>query len=232
MSRRTMRPMVAAAAVAVALASAPATARAQNELLFTSCTTAGLCGWVSAVFQGSILTVKMANTDNSLGSAMFTANLFFASALNPAALGKAFQANTTFYTQGPVASIGTVSPWTFSGVGGSNELDLATFGGSNIEGLAESPFRSLPGDLDAGTWVTGKKGFVGFTADLSGVAGLDPNGLVGLGFCTDRANASGEIVEECASGTPVATPEPATIGLVATGLVGLGLIRRRRKVTA
>lgn len=222
MSRRPIRTTLVAAAVSASLASVPATASAQGGLTFTSCSTVGVCGWVTAIFQGSVLTVRVANKDNVLGSALFSTQLFFTSALNSATLGTAYQSGTSFGTMDQVTTIGTVGAWAFSGVGGSNELDLAAFTNSYIEGMAVSPFRALPGDPDNGTWVT-RNGFVEFSADLSGVTGISQVGLAGLGFCTDQG---------CASGTPVATPEPATIGLVATGLIGIAAMRRRRKNAA
>lgn len=220
MSHRSIRTKLLAAAVTAVIASAPATASAQS-FGFNSCNSLGTCGWVEAIFQGSILTVHVANTDNVFGSQLWQAQLFFAGAVNAgvAPAGTAFSFASSAATSPGVSSVGTVTPWIFSGVNGMNELDVVTFANSYLEGGAASPFRALPGDPDGGSWLT-QNGYVEFTADLSSVTGANGGSLVGLGFCTDA---------DCAVGTPVATPEPATLGLVATGFIGLVAIRRRRK---
>ena len=47
-------------------------------------------------------------------------------------------------------------------------------------------------------------------------------------FLTGFANASDSFTDQLISGTQVSVPEPSTIGLLATGLIGLILSRRRR----
>lgn len=220
MLRRLLRSALLGAAVTAAV-SLPSTASAQ-ALYFTNCGTPGVCGWVEAFFTGSLLTLRVSNTDNTLGSALYSAQLIFDGALNAGSPGSAFQASTTAETFGNVTSIGTTSPsgWFASGVGDSNVLDVASFFNQYIEGNAVSSSRAAPGDPDAGTWVNHGGGYVEFTSDLTGVTGIDGK-IVGLGFCTDQDCVSGDAV--------LATPEPATLTLFATGLIGIAVIRRRRK---
>src|SRR4029079_8374104 len=96
---------------------------------------------------------------------------------------------------------------------------LSAFFNSFIEGSAASAFRASPGDADNGTWVT-TNGYVEFTADMAGVEGLTGNNIVGFVYCTEYGCDGGAAV--------VATPEPATLALFATGLVAVAVIRRRR----
>lgn len=221
MLSRAMRSTLLGAVLAAMVPGSPLLA--QQGYTFSSCATLGVCGTVQAFFTGSLLTVRLQNADNSLGSAMFDAQLLFSSALNPASPGASFTFGATALATGGTTSIGTTptGAWSFSGVGGSNVLDLAAFMNAYVEGSAASPYRALPGDPDNGTWVTGgSKSFVEFTADLSGVTGFDGANLVQMSFCTDQ---------NCVTGDAVATPEPATLALCATGFLGILAVRRRRK---
>jgi hypothetical protein len=216
-----LRPLLRSAIVGTALvasASVPSVAIAQS-LSFTSCAVAGVCGFVEAFFAGTFLTVRISNLDNTFGSALFTTQVTFGGPLG-AAPGVAFTQAANASLVGSVSAVGTTpsNAWSYSGVGGSNVLDLSAFLNVFIEGPAPSPFRALPGDPDNGTWIT-TNGYVQFAADLSGVSGVNTGQIVGLEFCTQV---------DCAS---VTTPEPATFVLVATGLVGLAAVRRRRKAT-
>ena len=219
MLRRLLRSAIVGTAL-VTSASLPSVANAQS-VYFTSCSVAGVCGFVEAFFTGGFLTVLNSNLDNKFGKALLLKKLTFGTALAAGTPGAAFTREATAQLVGNVSAVGTTpgNAWSFSGVGGSNLLDIASFLNVDIEGPAASPFRALPGDPDAGTWIT-TNGYVQFAADLSGVSGVNDGQIVGLGFCTDV---------DCASGNALVTPEPATFVLLATGLVGVAVVRRRRK---
>lgn len=209
----------------VAVTGIPSTASAvqPQSLVFNSCVTAGVCGSLETFFTGTLLTVRISNDDASFGSALYSAQLIFADALAPAGPpGTTFSAATTALPVGIVGSIGNTlaNGWSYNAVAGSNILDLASFFNVYVEGTAASPFRALAGDPNNGTWVT-KNGFVEFTGDISGIAGVAGGQVTGLGFCTQVDCISGAAV--------VATPEPATMTLLATGMAGVAALRRRRK---
>lgn len=226
MLRRLSRFTLAAASLAVVSAALPATAAAQVN--FYSCASPGLCGLVWANLTGSLLSVRVQNLDASFGSALYSASIFFANNIGTTP-GSALNAATTASTIGPVTSIGTTmpggnSPWAASGIGATKRLDIASFFNVYIEGTAASPYRASPGDPDNGTWVTNGNAwdsFVQFNADLSGIAGVSGNTITELGFATDQGEVSG-------AATTV-TPEPGSILLLATGLVGLAIVPLRRR---
>jgi hypothetical protein len=112
MLRRSLRSTVFGAAAVTALAL-PSAASAQG-VFFTECVTPGVCGYVQAFFTASLLTVRVANFDNSFGSALFSAQLIFASALNPGTPGAAFTPTTTATPSLSTVSIGTTPAMSWS----------------------------------------------------------------------------------------------------------------------
>jgi hypothetical protein len=220
-----LRPTSRAALVGVALAltmGAPSTAKAQ-VYTFDSCVTPGVCGWVNAFFTGSLLTVRVQNSDNVLGSALFSAQLIFANAIAPGFPGDAFDAPSNATRVGAGATLGTIVPgggWSFSAVGGGTVLDLISFFDVFIEGNAVSGYRN---DGVGGTWVTTGDGYVEFVGNIAGIPGVVGNQVRGLGFCTDVGCVDG------AAGEQAVVPEPATMTLLATGIAGLAGVARRRK---
>ena len=98
----------------------------------------------------------------------------------------------------------------------------------------------MPGDGESGTWVFNFTGFGGTSAEfddfISG-ASVGAHFISGPNGCStkpiinaDGSHNSGPVDENCGGETTV--PEPATMMLLATGLVGLGgatFIRRRKE---
>jgi hypothetical protein len=99
---------------------------------------------------------------------------------------------------------------------------------------------SMPGDGESGTWIFTFTGFSGTDAEfddfISG-ASVGAHFISGPNGCStkpiinaDGTHNSGPLDENCGGETTV--PEPATMMLLATGLVGLGgatFIRRRKE---
>jgi hypothetical protein len=218
------------AALALALSATPAPAQS-----FQSCDPAmpGVCGQVQAMLTGSTLTVRVQNQDASANSFLFHAFVGFANALGNIATGP-FSGTAAVTTSGPVQVIGNTAPAgtptvTFSGGGGSTAVDFFSSVLVTIEGSSPSPFRASPGSTSSGTFVTlGAPGesYVQFTADLTGVSGISGNSIDLIGFETSEGIAFTTVT------AVVATPEPSSMVLLASGLLGLGFVVPRRRRAA
>lgn len=108
-----------------------------------------------------------------------------------------------------------------SGNGGLGALENNFFGFAGYEDSQNSGFNFLASDIS---------GFV--TAPT--YAGFDPNANGVYSFGLQQFNAQGELANwvgmDVVVGTPTETvPEPATMTLLATGLVGLAASRRKKK---
>jgi hypothetical protein len=225
----TRHPYGALVGAALALALSATLASAQS---FQSCdpATPAICGQVQALLTGTTLTVRVQNQDAATGSVLFRAFVGFANALGSST--GPFAGSATVTTSGPVSVLGNsspggTSPITFSGGAGSNVVDFFSNVLVTIEGPSASPFRANPTSTDIGTFVTtGGPGasYVQFTANLAGVGGISGNSINLIGFETSGGAVS-------ASFGVVATPEPGSMALLASGLLGLGFVVPRRRRT-
>ena len=66
-----------------------------------------------------------------------------------------------------------------------------------------------------------------YTGGFVGWEGLDPNGVSETVYDEHSGTFSGTMAIE-QIGTPPTVPEPASLALIATSLLGLGVVRRRR----
>ena len=146
-------------------------------------------------------------------------------------------------SQGPASTFGQVAPvgeatlysqtflpWYLDRQVPPGLLSFGDITGDGVLGCDAYRWELLPAGgystCQPGSWVV-----FSFTTDFQWSAS-DPNVQIGMWIHNQPNSYSygdGRIELDCRGAGCVITPEPVTITLVATGLVGIGLLRRRRK---
>ena len=131
MLRRLSRSALVSASALAMSGILPATAAAQ--VYFQDCSNSAVCGYVQATLTGSMLSLRVQNMDNSVGSALYSAKILFQSAIGTnLTFGSAFQRAPVATPQSGVTQYGSTFPdagagWSAGGLGGFNFLDLTSF---------------------------------------------------------------------------------------------------------
>lgn len=180
--------------------------------------------------------------DNTGGSIIFavTANFTAATAV---ANESGFLSYASVFPGSAVISHGAPDGWAWQMLALTKSVELTgVFTGAYVEGCDASPYRGDP--FIAGTWETctyGRNGankYVDFM--FTSTQSFTNGNIESLGFaiqdnnfnlvaCGNRSGSTWDFIDTGACAATSVAPEPATVGLVATGLAGLVAIARRRR---
>lgn len=170
-------------------------------------------------YGGSSLLVAPVASENSTFTGVANGQIMSATFNTSATQTSIFYADTSY----PV-----YIPFLYSYVPASEGCSITTSGGPNSSGClgygSTSPYTGIVDPLNLSAW----EGSGNITLNASAATSGSTSGpSYSNGYANGSATANVTVIYDYTAAPPSSTPEPATMALFGSALIGLGLIRRR-----